>query len=40
MSLQLALKNLPTSTVFIDFANQAQKLQTEFNQVLEQFTQA
>jgi hypothetical protein len=38
--LRLALENLPISIVFIDFADQARKLQTEFNMVLGQLTQA
>jgi hypothetical protein len=31
---------LPTGTVFINFADRARKLQTEFNMVLRQLTQA
>jgi hypothetical protein len=40
ISLRIALKNSPTGTVFIDFADRARKLQTEFNMVLGQLARA
>jgi hypothetical protein len=40
IALRIVLKNSPTGMVFIDFADRARKLQTEFNMVLEQLAQA
>jgi hypothetical protein len=40
ISLWIALENSPTGTVFIDFADRARKLQTEFNMVLGQLARA
>jgi hypothetical protein len=40
ISLRIALKNLPIGTVFINFADRARKLQTQFNLVLGQLAQA
>jgi hypothetical protein len=40
IALRIALENSPTGTVFIDFADRARKLQTEFNMVLEQLARA
>jgi hypothetical protein len=40
IALRLALKNLPTSTVFIDYADRARKLRRECNLVLEMLARA
>jgi hypothetical protein len=40
IALRIALENSPTGMVFINFADRARKLQTEFNIVLEQLARA